>query len=52
LRPKTLQLYRYLLRRHLNPAFETKPVAAIREPHVRRWRKQLLDTGTSTVTAA
>lgn len=52
LRPKTLQLYRYLLRRHLNPAFGTKPVAAIREPHVRRWRKQLLDAGTSDVTVA
>jgi integrase len=52
LRPKTLQLYRYLLRQHLNPAFDTKPVAAIREPHVRRWRKQLLDTGTSAVTVA
>ena len=45
LRPKTLQLYRYLLRPHLNPTFETKPVAGIREPHVRRWRRQLLDTG-------
>ena len=52
LRPKTLQLYRYLLRRHLNPAFGTKPVAAIREPQVRRWRKQLLDAGTSAVTVA
>ena len=51
-RPKTLQLYRYLLRRHLTPAFEAKPVAAIREPHVRRWRRELLDAGISAVTVA
>jgi hypothetical protein len=42
LRPKTIQLYQYLLRRHLEPTFGTKLIAAIREPHVRRWRKQLL----------
>jgi integrase len=52
LRPKTIQLYQYLLRRHLEPTFGTKPIAAIREPHVRRWRKQLLDAGTSAVTVA
>jgi integrase len=52
LRPKTLQLYRYLLRRHLGPAFENKPVVAIREPQVRRWRKELLDAGTSEITVA
>jgi len=45
LRPKTIELYRYLLRRHLVPAFGTRPMAEIREPHVRRWRKDLLDTG-------
>lgn len=52
LRPKTIQLYRYLLRRHLLPAFVAWPVCDIREPHVRRWRKQLLDAGTSPVTVA
>lgn len=52
LRPKTIQLYRYLLRRHLLPAFAAWPVCDIREPHVRRWRKQLLDAGTSPVTVA
>jgi len=45
LRPKTIELYRYLLRRHLVPLFGTRPLAEIREPHVRRWRKDLLDTG-------
>ena len=52
LRPKTIELYRYLLRRHLVPAFGTRPLAEIREPHVRRWRKDLLDTGVSAVTVA
>ncbi|HET9895186.1 MAG TPA: site-specific integrase [Streptosporangiaceae bacterium] len=52
LRPKTVELYRYLLRRHLNPTFETRPIAGIKEPQIRRWRKQLLDNGVSEVTAA
>jgi integrase len=52
LRPKTIQLYRYLLRRHLNPAFEARPIASTKEQHVRRWRKQLLDGGASPVTTA
>ena len=45
LRPKTIELYRYLLRRHLSPAFDMRPVADIREPDVRHWRKGLLDSG-------
>jgi integrase len=52
LRPKTVQLYRYLLRCHLRPDFESKTVAEIKEAHVRRWRKKLLDSGVSTVTTA
>lgn len=52
LRPKTVQLYRYLLRRHLNPTFETKAIAEIKEPQVRKWRKNLLDNGVSEVTTA
>jgi integrase len=52
LRPKTIELYRYLLRRHLSPAFGTRAMAEIKEPHVRRWRKKLLDDGVSVVTAA
>jgi integrase len=52
LRPKTSELYRYLLRRHLGPVFDARPVAEIREPHVRRWRKDLLDDGVSAVTVA
>ncbi len=50
LRPKTIQLYRYLLRRHLAPGFGT--ISNITEGDVRRWRANLLDQGVSPVTAA
>ena len=52
LRSKTTELYRYLLRRHLSPTFDARLLAEIREPHVRRWRKDLLDAGVSAVTVA
>ena len=52
LRPKTIQLYRYLLRRHLAPGFGTQAVAGINEADVRRWRADLLAVGVSPVTAA
>ncbi len=52
LRPKTIQLYRYLLRRHLAPCFAAQAVAGITEADVRRWRADLLTTGVTPVTAA
>jgi integrase len=52
LRPKTIRLYRYLLRAHLRPAFGSMTVAGVKEAQVRRWRKGLLDDGVSAVTAA
>jgi integrase len=52
LRPKTVRLYRYLLRAHLQPAFGALTVAEVKEAQVRRWRKGLIDDGVSTVTAA
>ena len=54
LRPKTIQLYRYLLRRHLatTTGFGSRMISDIREAQVRRWRKELLDSGVSVVTAA
>jgi integrase len=52
LRPKTIELYRYLLRRHLLHAFGCSLVSNIREPQVRRWRKERLDAGVSAVTVA
>ena len=52
LRPKTIELYRYLLRRHLLSTFGTMHVADIRESDVRRWRKQRLDAAVSAITVA
>jgi len=52
LRPKTIRLYRYLFRRHIQPHFGTVTIADIKEAHVRSWRKKLLDSGVSTVTTA
>jgi integrase len=52
LRPKTLQLYRYLLRRHLTPGFAARSMAGITDADVRRWRADLLAVGASPVTVA
>src|SRR5580700_4270930 len=52
LRPKTIELYRYLLRRHLTPVLGGTPIAEIQPGHVRRWRKTLLAEGVSAVTVA
>ncbi|NUW44483.1 tyrosine-type recombinase/integrase [Nonomuraea rhodomycinica] len=52
LRPRTVELYGYLLRKHIAPTFGDIPLNEIKEPHVRRWRKKLLDEGVSEVTVA
>ena len=52
LRPKTIQLYRYLLRAHLQDAFSSATVSGITEPDVRRWRADMLSAGVTPVTAA
>jgi integrase len=52
LRPKTIELYSYLLRRHIAPVLGQIAIAEIRPGQVRHWRKQLLDTGVSAVTAS
>jgi integrase len=52
LRPKTVALYRYLLRSHIAPYFPTMTVARLHLATVRRWHKKLLDNGVSPVTAA
>ncbi len=55
LRPKTVQLYEYLVRLHLVPvlsALGVVTVADVKEGIVRKWRKKLLDSGLSTVTVA
>jgi integrase len=52
LRPSTLRAYRCVLRRHLIPAFGARAVSEIREPHIRRWRKAMVDAGVGLPTTA
>jgi integrase len=52
LRPKAIELYRYLLRHRLLPTSGAMLVADIRELHVRRWRRERLDAEVSAVTVA
>ena len=52
LRPDTMQVYGYLLARHIEPAFGARAVASIREPHVRRWRGDLLAAQVSPTSVA
>jgi integrase len=49
---KTVELYRYLLRRHLAPMFGQMAVADITDQRARAWRKNCLDAGASPVTVA
>jgi hypothetical protein len=51
-RARPIELYRYLLRSHLAPTFGTLLVADIREPDIRRWRKERLDADVSAITVA
>ncbi len=50
LRPKTVELYGYLLRRHIVPGLGRLAIADIQPSQGRRWLKQLLDEGVSAVT--
>jgi integrase len=52
LRPKTVLIYTGLLRCHSAPHFEHVTVAEVTLARVRRWRRKLLDSGVSEVTAA
>jgi integrase len=52
LRPNTVQVYGYVLARHLQPFFGNRAVADIKEAHVRRWRAELLDSGVSPASVA
>jgi integrase len=52
LRPRTVALYRQLLRTHIAPRLGATPIAALDTSAVRAWRADLLARGTSqTVTA-
>ena len=52
LRPKTVLIYRGLLQCHIAPHFEAVTIAEVTLARVRRWRKNLLDSGVSEVTTA
>ena len=52
LRPRTVQLYTWLLRKHITPYLGTVPLGRLDTPMVREWRAQLLALGVSeSVTA-
>jgi integrase len=52
LRPKTVLIYRGLLRNQIAPHFVNVTVAEVTLARVRRWRTKLLNSGASKVTAA
>jgi integrase len=52
LRPKTVLIYRSLLKLHIAPYFANVTIAEVTLARVRRWRKKLLDSGASEITAA
>lgn len=52
LRPKTVRNYRSLLRCQIAPYLATVTVGELTLARVRRWRKKLLDSGTSEITTA
>ena len=52
LRPRTVGLYRQLLRTHIVPALGDVPIRDLNTPMIRSWRSKLLGSGVSqTVTA-
>jgi integrase len=52
LRPRTVELYRWLLRRHITPTLGPVPLGKIDTPLVREWRAKLLTDGVSQTMAA
>ena len=52
LRPKTVKIYRGLLRSHIAPHLATVTVGEMTFARVRRWRKKLIDSGVSAITVA
>jgi integrase len=52
LRPRTVELYRWLLRRHITPWIGDVPLAKIDTPLIREWRTKLLAEGVSETMAA
>ena len=52
LRPRTVELYRWLLRRHIRPWLGDVPLGKIDAPLVREWRSKLLADGVSVSATA
>ncbi|GAB3163261.1 tyrosine-type recombinase/integrase [Microbispora hainanensis] len=52
LRPKTVELYTWLLERHIMPGLGEVPVGKLTTALVRSWRAALIDKGVSVSTAA
>jgi integrase len=52
LRPRTVELYRWLSRRHVEPWIGGVPLGKIDTPLVREWRAKLLSEGVSESTTA
>ncbi|MEU4235054.1 tyrosine-type recombinase/integrase [Nonomuraea sp. NPDC026600] len=52
LRPKTVELYTWLLDRHIMPTLGGVTVGKLTTPMIRAWRARLLDNGVSVSTAA
>lgn len=52
LRPRTVDLYRWLLKRHITPHFARVTLDQLTPMVVRRWRSTLLAEGISETTTA
>lgn len=52
LRPRTVQLYRWLLTKHIQPYLGAVPLGHLETPLIREWRTELLSRGVSPGMAA
>jgi integrase len=52
LRPRTVDLYRWLLKKHIAPYLGTVPIGKLSTAMIREWRAELLDHGVSVTMAA
>lgn len=52
LRPRTVQLYRWTLQKHITPHLGRTPIGRLDTPMVRDWRAKLLQNGVSVSMAA
>lgn len=48
LRPRTIQLYRWLLKKHIEPYLGGVPLGELETPLIREWRARLLGNGVSS----